>query len=248
MRDFARTTFDHKRESFEDAGRETGLAAPSIEKDFWVCWTLRELFGLPDWNDRLTLKGGTSLSKGWKIIKRFSEDPDLVIDREFLGFGGEFPGSKREKKLRVACKDCVQNDIYELLTQHFKTLLEEGTWSLSVAGKTEDPDEQTLLFQYQSVFAGSLAYVRPVVKMEFGARGEPRPKDRPTITPYVAEVFPKRFKEPNCTITALAPPRTFWEKVLLLHEERYRPARQNSKDKAIPPLLRCLLSHQGGYC
>ncbi len=79
---------DHQREACREAEARTRLRAASIEKDFWVCWTLRELFTLPEWGPYLTFKGGTSLAKAWQIIDRFSEDIDVVIDREFLGFGG----------------------------------------------------------------------------------------------------------------------------------------------------------------
>jgi hypothetical protein len=65
-----------------------GLQAFSVEKDFWVCWTLRELFALPGIGEHLTFKGGTSLSKAWKLIHRFSEDIDIIVDKEPLGFGG----------------------------------------------------------------------------------------------------------------------------------------------------------------
>ena len=73
----------------EEAGQQLGLDAASVEKDFWVCWMLRELFALPESGPHLTFKGGTSLSKGWKLIERFSEDIDVVIDRTFLGFGAD---------------------------------------------------------------------------------------------------------------------------------------------------------------
>ena len=78
---------DRRRALCEEAGRVLGLSAGSVEKDFWVCWTLRTLFELPVSGPHLTFKGGTSLSKGWKLIQRFSEDIDIVIDRNFLGFG-----------------------------------------------------------------------------------------------------------------------------------------------------------------
>src|ERR1700720_521656 len=95
---------DDRRLLCEQARAELGLPAESIEKDFWVCWTLRELFTLAEWGQRLTFKGGTSLSKGWKLIERFSEDIDVVIDREFLGFGAEHLGSKQMSKLQKVCR------------------------------------------------------------------------------------------------------------------------------------------------
>src|ERR1700730_12010043 len=98
---------DERRQQLcEKAGDLIGLDAPSVEKDFWVCWTLRALFALPEAGPHLTFKGGTSLSKGWKLIERFSEDIDMVIDRDFLGFGGErapdqdaISGNERNRRL-----------------------------------------------------------------------------------------------------------------------------------------------------
>ena len=78
-----------RRRFCTEAEARIGLSPASIEKDFWVCWTLKHLFTLPEWGTHLTFKGGTALSKGWKLIERFSEDIDIVVAREFLGFGGE---------------------------------------------------------------------------------------------------------------------------------------------------------------
>lgn len=92
-----------------------GLQAVSVEKDFWVCWTLRELFTMPGIGGHLTFKGGTSLSKAWKFIQRFSEDIDIIVDKEVLGFGGDeapdkAPSNKQRKirleKLMEACRTC----------------------------------------------------------------------------------------------------------------------------------------------
>ncbi len=75
------------------------LAEVAVEKDFWVCWTLDKLFHLPIWGDQLVFKGGTSLSKGWGLIARFSEDIDIVINRQALGFVGDAaPETARSRK------------------------------------------------------------------------------------------------------------------------------------------------------
>ena len=80
---------ERRRVLCEEAGHRLGLSAGSVEKDLWVCWMLRLLFSLPETGPHLTFKGGTSLSKGWRLIERFSEDLDVVLDRTVLGFGGE---------------------------------------------------------------------------------------------------------------------------------------------------------------
>lgn len=89
MQAFIDMSADDRRQICRETEGKTGLPAASIEKDFWVCWTLRELFSLPEWGKHLTFKGGTSLSKGYQLIQRFSEDIDIVVDRGFLGFGGD---------------------------------------------------------------------------------------------------------------------------------------------------------------
>jgi hypothetical protein len=209
----------------EEAHTRLGLVPASIEKDFWVCWTLRELFSLPEWGEQLTFKGGTSLSKGWKLISRFSEDIDVVIDREFLGFGGETLSNNRQGKLRNECSRRIQAELRPALEQRLReTLPGELAWTLVPADATEDPDLQTLLFQYPSVFAGSLAYVRPVVKIELGARSDTEPAETPHIQPYLAEAFPELIKESAFLLRTVAARRTFWEKAMLLHEETFRPS------------------------
>ena len=85
---FLEMTHDQRRRLCGEAEARLGLRAASIEKDFWICWALRELFALDEIGNELTFKGGTSLSKGWKLIERFSEDLDVTVSRAYLGFGG----------------------------------------------------------------------------------------------------------------------------------------------------------------
>lgn len=106
MNRFVALPLEERRTACEQAGAVTGLPAVSVEKDFGVCWALRELFSLPGYAEGLTFKGGTSLSKGWGLIRRFSEDVDLVIDRRRLGCGEdrspETAHSSKERKRREA--------------------------------------------------------------------------------------------------------------------------------------------------
>jgi hypothetical protein len=94
-----------RSELFIAAAQKSGIDAAVLEKDFWVCWTLKELFGLPMIGQNLIVKGGTSLSKLFKVINRLSEDIDLPIERGFLGYGNaskpEAGGSNKEKQCRV---------------------------------------------------------------------------------------------------------------------------------------------------
>lgn len=225
-------------ELFEQTSQRTGIEAVIVEKDFWVCWTLKELFRLPAMGEHLIFKGGTSLSKVFKVIERFSEDIDVSMDRSFLGFGGanepEAGGSNKEKQrrieaLKVACQKKVAGELLPALEGVIRGKLERGEkWSLR--SDDEDPDRQTLLFEYPSSFAPDAAgYIRRMVKIEMGARADHWPSETRTIMPYVAEQFPQGFKAPGCEVKVLSAERTFWEKATILHAEFHRPA-----EKAIP--------------
>lgn len=220
---------ERQRVVYEEAGRRLGLSAGSVEKDLWVCWTLRTLFRLPSSGPHLTFKGGTALSKGWKLIERFSEDIDIVIDREFLGFGGadapeDAPSNKQRLKrleaLMLAAQHHIRDVLGPSLEQEIRRLLPStDLWKLE--RDADDSDGQTLLFHYPPAMGGT-AYVRPVVKIELGARSATKPSATPEITPYLADVFPDEVASSQFTVRTVAPERTFWEKAALLHEETYR--------------------------
>lgn len=232
MNRFLQLPTDDRARAFEQTATRRGLSPGSVEKDFWVCLMLRELFALPQYGDHLTFKGGTSLSKAWRLIDRFSEDIDLTIDRDILGFGGEHgpeaatSGKEQQRRLhqlKQDCRDVIAQQIEPALTARMSALLAaKESWSLN--SDDEDPDAQTLLFAYpRLVTAATPSYVKPVVKLEFGARSDPWPVEQRPVTPFVAEEFPRLFDTPACIVRALLPERTFWEKVMLLHEEGFRP-------------------------
>ena len=142
-----------RRLFFEVAASELKMPLEIIEKDYWVVWALGKLFSVPDVKNHLTFKGGTSLSKVFGIIHRFSEDIYLSIEKNFLG--SEDPeratsGKKRRailEKLSLACASYVQNELKDALEAAMaKSLGRPGTWQLSV--DDDDPDKQTLQFQY----------------------------------------------------------------------------------------------------
>lgn len=221
--------------AFQQAEAQLRLPAASIEKDFWVCFTLRALFSLSAWQDNLTFKGGTSLSKGWNLIQRFSEDIDLVIDRPFLGINDETapetaPSGKQRRKRLDILMERAREAIHDRLLPALQRSLDEripaeaGDWTLLVDPDVED--QQTLLFQYPSVLdagkASTSAYIRPVVRIELGARSDTEPLDNPEIEPDVAKVFPDAVGPSRFRIRAVSPKRTFVEKAMLLHEHACR--------------------------
>jgi hypothetical protein len=206
----------------------TGIGSPAVvEKDFWVCWTLSQIFRSRSLPGPL-FKGGTSLSKVYGIIARFSEDIDIVLDRHSLGFEGEadpanISGTNRRKRrleeLAATCSQTVQCSVRETLQKQFSNELGAEGWSLNP--DIADSDAQSLLFAYpvgiEPGLYGAVGYIRPVVRLEFGCRGDVWPADEREIRPYVAETFPALFALLACPVRVLSPDRTFWEKVTLLH-------------------------------
>ncbi len=238
MDDFVKLKSEERRLFFEGTASKLYMQPQIVEKDFWVCWTLKELFGLPNIGEHLIFKGGTSLSKVYKVIERFSEDIDVSIDRSFLGFGGEkepeSASSNKEKQRRIeglkaACQQMIARELLPALESVINAKVrKEENWTLR--SDADDPDLQTLLFDYPTSFVSAgTGYVRRMVKIEMGARADHWPCETKTIMPYVAEQFPKGFKQGNCAVKVLSAERTFWEKATILHAEFHRPA-----DKAMP--------------
>ena len=221
---------------------EMHLHAQSVEKDLWVCWTLRELFSLPGIGEHLTFKGGSSLSKAWKLIRRFSEDIDLIVDKEALGFGGDAApdkaASNKQRKARLealmaASRQWVQGMLQPALTIRIAAALgNDANCKLEV--DPDMPDGQCLLLHYPSAFENEAGYIKPVVKIELGARSDDWPNSECPIQPYLAERFPQLMPQGPFPVRVLAAERTFWEKACLLHEETFRPHDKPRKHWRIP--------------
>jgi Nucleotidyl transferase AbiEii toxin, Type IV TA system len=233
MDDVARLAARDRADLFSTAASLRGdMRAEVVEKDFWVCWTLKRIFTLQAPPAGLIFKGGTSLSKAYGAIARFSEDVDLSFDRAALGFGGEKdPGAapsqnqtrKRLEDLSEVCRKMIRERFGPQLGETFTEFLgmhpSPATWQIDP--DPDDPDGQTLLFHYPAGLArgerGALPYIRPVVRLEMGARGDQWPAEAKAIVPYAAEAVPKPFKDPRCPVRVLGAERTFWEKATVLH-------------------------------
>lgn len=222
---------------FGETGAARGVADTIIEKDFWVCWTLKRLFALQGEEfASLVFKGGTSLSKAYGAIRRFSEDIDLSFDRTDLGYAGDRDPEKEglsKKKAAQLIENLVgdvERHIAEKLLPALRRAIvdqlgesKDDEWSLEV-----DPtDAQTVNFLYPAAleathYAG-MAYITPRVKLELGARGDPWPTEEKIIRPYAAEDFPDFFADPDTSVVVLSARRTFWEKATALHAEAHRP-------------------------
>ncbi len=226
---------------FNEVGAARGLVTAIVEKDFWVCWTLKRLFA-GQISPGLVFKGGTSLSKGYGLVERFSEDIDLSFDRSALGFTDDkdpetAESTKQADRLIKALVAGVQAHIVGSFLPSLSQAIEShlGTpgqvWDVTIDAR----DPQTVNFRYPSSLAGgdyaSVAYVSPYVRLELGARGDPWPAASRTIKPYAAEERPDLFQAPDCDVNTLAIERTFWEKATILHAEHHRPRDKATGDR-----------------
>lgn len=163
MNDFIKQSASEQLLYYEQASATLNLPAVAIEKDFWVCWTLRGLFSLPGWKDHLTFKGGTSLSKVWKLIERFSEDIDLVVGRSYLGFDGDAdpelsPTQSQEKKRLKRLKKFCREKVLADLLPNLKALAEKVIPDCNadcLLFVDEDNDSDTIEFHYLNVSAST---------------------------------------------------------------------------------------------
>lgn len=197
-----------------------------IEKDWWVTAVLRALFNLP-YAQHLSFKGGTSLSKCWHLINRFSEDIDIAIDREYLGFSGKLSRTQISDKLRRATCSFVRETMqYDLAEQLYKNGITKDKYQVNVditSISTTDPE--TININYDSALTFSVEsenglYILPKVKVEVSGRSMSEPVSEVPIESMIDYIYPKApFAEPKFNVRTVLPERTFLEKIFLLHEE-----------------------------
>lgn len=200
-----------------------GTPIGNVEKDFWVCWTLNALYHeRPATGPRLLFKGGTSLSKAYELIERFSEDIDVTVFRDDLDEAVSLEdlealsNKKRRARLdaiRDACRAYITGPLYTFLGGQVAD-------ATSGAGRMEidqaDPDGQTLLLWYPEVEPRDGAYVRPVVRIESGAKSALDPNQPVRITPYIADDAPD-LNLSIANVTTIEAGRTLWDKVVIAH-------------------------------
>lgn len=196
----------------------TGLPVEAIEKDWWVTLALNACFSLP-YSEHIIFKGGTSLSKAWNLVERFSEDIDLALDRKFLGFEGEI--SKTQiRKLRTKSCEFISTIFVEDLKKVFAEWNAINECSIvAQAVKDTDKDPQTIEIHYNSVF-DTEGYLLQKILIEVGSRSLTEPTEKREINSIFSSLFPDlNFADKPFSIATVLPQRTFLEKVFLLHEE-----------------------------
>jgi len=212
--------------SINEASRISGISAKAIEKDWWVTLSLKLVFNMP-YAKHFAFKGGTSLSKGWQLIDRFSEDIDISLSSEAFGIAyAEKPSKTFVEQLRRAGCSFTSNEIMEALKSEFgNAQVPENLYSIeaeSIPADMPDTDPQTLYVNFVSLFDPN-PYLPDRVKIEFSIRSLKEPSIPRRMRSMLVTHFPNdNYAEENCEVLTLKPQRTLIEKMLLLHEEYNR--------------------------
>ena len=225
---------DERRLYIEQAAIRRNVLPVVLEKDFWVCWLLGLLFG-SEFADSLVFKGGTSLSKVFGVIERFSEDIDLSLSPEFLNLPeagtSRNQANKWMTRAEAACTQAVKTQIAPALEAAAEAMLgkRDGGWfEFLTDANTNSP---VLLFHYPSSQPAGFDYLKRAVKLEFGSLTDQQPVGRHGVRPWVADVLPEAFPDWRCEVVALEVERSFWEKATILHAEYHRPAGKPMPDR-----------------
>jgi len=231
MDKLARLPAGDRQDIFTEAAARRGIRPTIIEKDFWVCVVLKLLFEKSRFAQSLVFKGGTSLSKVYGLIERFSEDIDLVLDWNLIGFGAggqdplqEFDSKAKQDRFNKEINTRAAAYIAETLCPELNDLLQREQMALSAAVDPDDP--HAIGIRYPAAFPE--AYIRPEVRLEIGPLASWVPSAIHTIRPYVFDVLPEVFQTPQCKVRAIAAERTFWEKALSFirkHIGKHNPRR-----------------------
>ncbi len=225
MEKVARLPAQERNDLFSAAAMEKGTTPSVVEKDFWVTWVLNRLFRNPDIAQLLMFKGGTSLSKVYNLIERFSEDIDLVLNWSVLSDIDPLAERTKNKQaqLNLAINMQAQKYINGQLLSLIKTALD------GVCGCSVDADDPYVIdVSYPVAFPND--YLRSEVRLEIGPLASWSPYEKRRISCYAAEAFPNAFEQRECTVKVIKAERTFWEKATILHHEAHRP-----KGNAQPP-------------
>lgn len=219
----AKMLIQERSDLFRVTATEMKLEPAIVEKDFWVCYLLDYLFHRSEFKDSIIFKGGTSLSKAFGLIERFSEDVDLILDWRLIGYGLNEPWDERSntKQDKFKLEIIERTDDY-LANTFVPSLKADLSAELGIAADVRMGDaEGTVLFAYPKLFSSEATL--DVVKLEIGPLAAWTPSQPATITSYLAELHLQLFASPSTVVAAAAPERTFWEKATILHQEANRP-------------------------
>ena len=241
MTAFATLPDDERRSYITQAASELGILPVLVEKDFWVCWAVRAVFSNGVLAPHVVFKGGTSLSKVYHAIDRFSEDINLSLAPGFVGADLASLDSLPSRGARDAALKRLQGSCGVKVRDSIRPILE--SMATDELGERRDGEpwfgyefdqaaaSPNLLFHYPAMQVADVPYIPPAVKLEFGSLTDQQPVGQHAITPLVVSASDGLLDERPYAVTALDLPRSFWEKATILHGEHYRPDASNVPDR-----------------
>jgi len=202
---------------------ELGVNEAIVEKDFWVCFMLDIIFHDFDYSDVISFKGGTSLSKGYNLIERLSEDIDIILDWRVLGYTRMEPWAERSVGAQERFSIEVSRRTGEFLHQKFMPRLEKKIKDIGIQDYKlymNENENEMILFEYPRLFKDN-ALVEEI-RLEIGSLAAWTPLTTRSITSMTAEVMPQVFTRPSTEVRTVDAKRTFWEKATILHDVAHR--------------------------
>ena len=228
MYNIALASDEERRIIFSNAADKLNMKPAIVEKDFWVCLTLDYLFHKCKWSKAFAFKGGTSLSKAYNLIERFSEDIDLILDWRVIGYEKNEPWEIQSNTKMQKFIEESRSRLFRFLAEEFTPVFKKDMSALlhqDIHAFISEEDPGTVNFVYPNQFEESA--ILNVIRLEIGALAAWTPTQMATITPYIAECYPQIFTVSDTDILTTTAARTFWEKATILHQEAHRP--ENSK-------------------
>jgi len=227
MNNVAQLSADERNELFKETASLMNTTNAIVEKDFWVVWTLNKLFSDDRLNKILMFKGGTSLSKVFNLIGRFSEDIDLILDWRLVTDENpykEWNSNTQQNNYNTAVNETAKVYIKEKLLPIISEILSS---QCHCEFGVDNKGNYFVKIHYPAAFKDTS--LLPDILLEIGPLASWLPSASFEITPFVATEFPHLFKQPKCSVNAVVAKRTFWEKATILHQEANR-----TEDKKIP--------------
>ena len=246
---FLHLPVEDRRDILQTAAAQLGQQATVLEKDIWVCWALQNIFTLPDAHP-MAFKGGTSLSKIYSAIERFSEDVDITID--YRAFDDDFDpfaeGASKNaiKKFSERLKAYVLHYADEIVTPYLNTQLQIFPHPENYGIEVSD-DGEKIWIQYPSAIEGDDKYLKSSILVELGGRNVIDPNERHTVSSDISRLV-TGLDFPSGEVVVLSPERTFWEKATLIHVECKRKLARTNVDRLSRHWydLRMLANHPSG--
>lgn len=198
-----------------------GLSQAIVEKDLWVCIVLDYLFTKSPWKDNLAFKGGTSLSKAYNLIERFSEDIDLILDWRVIGYNTKEPLAERSSNQQNKLNKEILSKTATFLDNEFIPQIKSDLARLVNNKLNIYFEDDAVIIAYGNNYSDES--ILHAIRLEIGALAAWTPTEVKTIHPYIAKVYPEQFGDISVDIRTTTAERTFWEKTTILHREAFRP-------------------------